>query len=56
MTYDKTAEEYKVDAAKNEAEYWKFKRIAAEHDAKYAIIRTEMMEERVKAIKVINGA
>ena len=55
MTYDKTAEEYKVEAAKSEAEYWKFKKIAAEHDAKYSMMRTEIMEERRKAVKILNG-
>ena len=55
MTYDKTAEEYKVEAAKNEAEYWEFKKITAEHDANYAKIRTEIMEERMKAVKILNG-
>ena len=55
MKYDKTAEEYKVDSAKDEAEYWQFKKIAAEHDAKCAMMRTEIMEERMKAIKILNG-
>ena len=52
---NKTAEEYKADAAKDEAEYWQFKKISAEHDAKYAMMRTEIMEERMKAVKILNG-
>ena len=55
MGFDKTVEQYKVDAAKDEAEYWKFKKIAAEHDAEYAKMHNEMMEERVRSIKVIKG-
>lgn len=56
MPHEKTVEEYKVDAAKSEAEYWEFKKTAAEHDAKYAMIRTEVMKERMKAVKILNGA